>query len=88
MLARACLRAGQDTQVSRFPAYRALAERMAPMLRDGTVAGAEPSQLTDLAVWYHLAWLGETVRRGDPRVRPLLRRAGDFSVADRRQLLE
>ncbi len=88
MLARACLRAGQDTQVGRFPAYRALAERAAQMLRDATVTAAEPALLTDLAVWYHLAWLGETVRRGDPRVRPLLRRAGDFSTADRRQLLE
>lgn len=88
MLARACLRAGQENQVARLPAYRALAERTAQRLNDGAIAEAAPEELTNLAVWYHLAWLGESVRRGDPRVRPLLRRAGEFTAEERRILLE
>ena len=42
----------------------------------------------DLAVWYHLAWLGETVRRTDPLVAALDRAQGrDFTPAHRRELL-
>src|SRR5437016_4342508 len=41
----------------------------------------------DLAVWYHLAWLGETVRRTDPLVARLTERGRDFSAAHRRDLL-
>jgi len=88
MLARACLRAGQENQVARLPAYRALAERTAQRLQDGTIVEAATADLTNLATWYHLAWLGESVRRGDPRVRPLLRRTGDFTAEERRTLLE
>jgi alpha-amylase/alpha-mannosidase (GH57 family) len=41
----------------------------------------------DLAVWYHLAWLGETVRRTDPLVSVLSEQARHFSAAQRRELL-
>ena len=42
----------------------------------------------DLAVWYHLAWLGESVRRDDPRVAALVAKGRGFDAADRRLLLE
>ncbi len=42
---------------------------------------------SDLLVWYHLSWLGETVRRDDPRVRHLLNKGQAFSAADRLTLL-
>src|SRR5205807_2431892 len=41
----------------------------------------------DLAVWYHLAWLGATRRRADPLVARLTERGRDFSAAHRRDLL-
>lgn len=41
----------------------------------------------DLAVWHHLAWLGETVHRSDPRVQRLVRKQRDFRIAERRELL-
>jgi alpha-amylase/alpha-mannosidase (GH57 family) len=44
--------------------------------------------LCRLLVWHHLSWLGETLRGGDPRAAELLRRGGDFTLADRRSLLE
>ncbi len=44
--------------------------------------------IVDLAVWYHLAWLGETVRLGDPRVAELTVRGRHFSAEECRQLLE
>jgi len=44
--------------------------------------------MSDLLVWYHLAWLGETVRRRDTRVKRLMNKATGFSLHDRRELLE
>src|SRR5262249_51906124 len=41
----------------------------------------------DLAVWYHLAWLGETVRRADPVATALTTQGRGFTEAQRRDLL-
>lgn len=81
-LQRACARAHPQHQVDRFPAFRALVDQLKPD------AGVTPARLQDLVVWYHLAWLGETVRRGDPRVELLMRHARDFGEAECRSLLE
>ncbi len=43
--------------------------------------------LIDLVTWYHLAWLGETVRHEDARARRLVAKAGDFTLHERRELL-
>lgn len=42
---------------------------------------------TDLLVWFHLSWLGETVRRDDPRVQKLIARERRYSMYDRIQLM-
>ena len=49
---------------------------------------ASDQLLLDLAVWYHLAWMGESVRRNDPRVAQLDAKGRGFDAADRRLLLE
>ncbi|MGA7825824.1 MAG: hypothetical protein WCA14_16685, partial [Steroidobacteraceae bacterium] len=65
-LLRACLRAQRQQMIERFGPYLelvALAETLATPER---IAYASDQLIHDLAVWYHLAWLGETVRRADP----------------------
>ena len=42
----------------------------------------------DLLVWYHLAWLGETVRRSDLRVIALVQKQCNYHFEDRRLLLK
>src|SRR5690606_2345171 len=44
--------------------------------------------LVDLLMWYHLAWIGETVRRTDERVQRLMDKGHAFNLHDRRVLLE
>ena len=44
--------------------------------------------LVDLLVWYHLAWMGETVRRADRRIQLLQDKASCYALHDRRTLLE
>jgi len=41
----------------------------------------------DLVTWYHLAWLGETVRQNNFVARRLIEKAGDFTTQDRHDLL-
>jgi alpha-amylase/alpha-mannosidase (GH57 family) len=43
--------------------------------------------MADLLVWYHLAWLGETVRRNDTRVKRLMAKLHGYTLEDRRELL-
>ncbi|MDH3638916.1 MAG: glycoside hydrolase family 57 protein, partial [Gammaproteobacteria bacterium] len=42
----------------------------------------------DLLVWYHLAWLGETIRGQDSRVQRLIKKARQFDADDRCQLTQ
>ncbi len=42
---------------------------------------------TDLLVWFHLTWLGETVRRDDPRAQKLIARERHYSMYERIQLV-
>lgn len=81
-LAQACLRADPRRMIARFVPYARLA---ASVQNAGT--DVDDATLSDLLVWYHLAWMGETVRRTDPRVGALVERGGGYTHGDRRQLL-
>src|SRR5258708_31638436 len=87
-LVQACLRAERTQLIGRCPAC---AERVALGASAGARASAEfatDEYLRDLGVWYHIAWLGETVKRSDPRVAALIERRRDFGPSHRRSLLE
>jgi len=84
---RNCLRAQRKQMIERFGPYLELATLAETLGTRARIAYASDQLIRDLAVWYHLAWLGETVRRADPLVARLTERARDFSAADRRELL-
>jgi len=86
-LVRACLRAQRQHLIERFPVYRELVELVQPFLAPERIAYLSDALVHDLAIWYHLAWLGETIRRTDPRVAALMSHSRGFSIAQRRQLL-
>ena len=85
---RACLRANRARLIERFAPYEALASLAEAFLEPETARYASDQFVVDLAVWYHIAWLGETVRLGDPRVEDLAARARDFTPEHCRTLLE
>lgn len=87
-LARTCLQSHPEHMIARFEPYHELARLIRELLAAGTLGDASPELLTDLAAWFHLAWLGESVREGDPRVRALLERRRHFAAAELRSLLE
>jgi len=87
-LIKDCLRANEERLIARFEPYQRLA----------TIArwlGAHPEALlyvddqfvVDLLVWHHLAWMGETVRREDGRIKRLADKASGYTLHDRRELL-
>lgn len=85
---RACLRANERRLIRRFPPYLRLVE-MARWLEQNPPAldYLSDQYLSDLLVWYHLAWLGESVRRSDERVKRLIDKGANFTLHERRLLL-
>jgi alpha-amylase/alpha-mannosidase (GH57 family) len=88
-LVKDCLRANEARLVDRFPPFRMLVDMAKQALDQPTMMHYYDDQfIVDLLVWYHLAWIGETVRRKDARVKQLMNKARIFSMHDRRLLIE
>ncbi|MGW8310454.1 MAG: glycoside hydrolase [Thiogranum sp.] len=87
-LVNACLRVNRQRVVDRFPAYQRLAE-MAGLFNGHCdyLNYVSEQFVADMIFWYHLGWIGETVRRNDLRVQRWQEQGGNFSLHDRRELL-
>ena len=83
----ACLRAQRKQMIERFGPYLELASIADTLATPERVSYASDQFIQDLAVWYHLAWMGETVRRSDPLVSRLTEQGRGFTAAQRRELL-
>jgi alpha-amylase/alpha-mannosidase (GH57 family) len=87
-LLRACLRADRQNLIERHPIFAELALLANSLGTPEQIGYASDQFLRDLAVWYHIAWMGETVRRSDLRIAQLTERGRHFRPEDRRKLLE
>ena len=88
-LIKACLRANEARLIHRFEPYRCLAEIMALVDdKPEMLMYLSDTYVADIITWYHLAWLGETVRRDDKRIKRLISKGQQFSHADRLMLFE
>ena len=85
-LIEACLKVNVERLVKRYPAFKDLV-RIAEHLTPGGIDYLYRQFFIDLVVWYHLAWMGETVKRDNPVVQRLIEKARDFSAQDRQDLL-
>ncbi|PLY04537.1 MAG: glycoside hydrolase [Desulfuromonas sp.] len=88
----ACRRAHAPTMIDRHAPFRALQRIAADQYADGQLDSVRiryltPQFFTDLLMWYHLAWIGSSVRRTDPRVTQLMARKNNFTQADQTQLI-
>jgi len=87
-LAHNCLRANKKRMIDRFPAFQWLAEAFAELEKSPThLIYLSPQFLSDLLVWYHLSWMGETVRRNDRLIQQLEKKARGFTWDERRKLV-
>ncbi|MGR9107397.1 MAG: glycoside hydrolase [Gammaproteobacteria bacterium] len=88
-LVRDCLRSNRERQIKPYAPYRRLAEFADWLLEHPeSIAYINSQFLADLLVWYHLAWMGETVKRGDSRIKRLLDKEKSYTLKDRRDVLE
>lgn len=88
-LIRACTRAHRRNMIEANPRYRDLVDQVvdeAGAPRAHLVSYLTDQYFIDLLVWYHLAWLGRSVRVRDD-VRALVDKGGDYSMDDRLALL-
>ncbi len=89
VLIEQCMRANEERLIQRFKPYQELTELVVIIKQNPKIlAYLDEQYLIDLLMWYHLAWLGETVHRNDNRVKFLIEKGSKFSQADRLQLLE
>ena len=84
-----CLRANSDRIIGRYPAFKRLAE-LADIYRKKPELQRYISSrfLSDLLVWYHLGWMGETIRRENLCIQSLQEKGHQFTMDDRRALLD
>ena len=87
-LLQASLRAHRQNLIERYPHYAELVKLAGPLTTLDRVAYASDQYLRDLATWFHIAWLGESVKRSDVRVAALFERGRNFMAQHRRTLLE
>ena len=83
-----CLRANDEKLIAPFPKFARLAKMARWILEQPSrVSYINDQFMIDMVVWYHLAWIGESVRRSDVRIQELMKKGKHFSFHDRRQLM-
>ena len=87
-LVAACMRADRERLINRHPVFAELVSIATAVHATESAAYVTDQFVYDLTVWYLLAWMGESVRRSDPRVGRLEAKLRGYDAADRRSLLE
>ena len=86
---KACLRANKQRLVERFEPFILLTEMAEEVIvKPEILAYYSDQYLSDMLVWYHLAWLAENVRMTDQRIESLMTKEKHFTVHDRHTLVE
>ena len=86
---KACLRANKQRLIDPYEKFKTLSVMAEVALENPEIINYYSEQFfVDLLVWYHLAWMAETVRLSDKRIISLMKKAQHFSVHDRHTLVE
>ncbi len=90
LIVDSCFRCNHSKMVTPFPAYHRLHRIFLLLEEEGEdeyfyLSG---QYLADLITWYHLSWIGESVRRHSELVSRLMAKGSGFTHEDRRDLLE
>ncbi len=83
-----CFLSNHETMLQPYPAYKRLHElyQIFNKRSEQELAYVSGQYLADLLVWYHLAWIGESVRRNNDFVMKLMAQSQGFSYEDRLEL--
>jgi alpha-amylase/alpha-mannosidase (GH57 family) len=88
-LVKDCMRAHRDQQINRYPAFVKLVE-MSEWLEQhcGSLCYVNSQFINDILVWYHLVWMGETVKLTDSRVQYLILKGSAYTQHDRIEIVQ
>ena len=90
-----CQRANAEKMIDPYPAFKSLLKPFKYMFPDGECGELDtvcmqyldPQYFLDVLVWYHLAWLGHSLKQTQLS-RDLIKKARLFDETDRRALLQ
>jgi len=86
---KSCLRANKQRLIERYEVFKTLAEMAEAALQSNEILSYYSEHFfADLLVWYHLAWIAETVRKSDNRIKVLMKKARHYTIHDRHLLVE
>lgn len=90
---QACQRAFAPTMIDPWPGFRHLVNMVRPYSADElhyeqTLMYLNEGYFVDLLMWYHLSWMGASVRKSDSRVKVLMDKACGFTNEDQQLLVE
>ncbi len=83
-----CLKANENRQINRYPHFKHLVETATLLIEKEIVHYVNAQFIADLLMWYHLAWLGETIKLTDTRAHRLLNKGKNYTLADRLEMLD
>jgi alpha-amylase/alpha-mannosidase (GH57 family) len=83
-----CFKSYHEKMLKPFPDYQRLFEMYQFLTEDGRddLIYLSGQYLSDLIVWYHLAWMGESVRQNNVLVQNLMTKGKRFTNEDRQAL--
>jgi alpha-amylase/alpha-mannosidase (GH57 family) len=85
-----CFRANHTKMIEPYASYK----RLRDLYQSVVGLGGDPGRylsgeyLSDLLTWYHLSWMGETVRRKEECIVQLMTRGERFTHADRMRVFD
>lgn len=86
-LVQSCLRANEERIIKRYPEFQRLVDIAQEFSEAGQLDYLGNQYFSDLLVWYHLGWMGESVKAGYPAISALIEKGSHFDADDRCHLL-
>jgi alpha-amylase/alpha-mannosidase (GH57 family) len=85
-----CFKSDHSKMLQPYRAYQHLFDLQKKVEGHGreNVTYLSGQYLADLLVWYHLVWMGESVRRSSELVARLMTKGSQFTLAERKELFE
>jgi alpha-amylase/alpha-mannosidase (GH57 family) len=88
-LIKDCMRANRDRQINRYPTFVKLVETAEWLEQHyGSLCYVNSQFINDILVWYHLVWMGETVKLSDNRITYLIEKGSGYSRHDRIEIVQ
>ena len=85
LIVESCFKSHHEKMLSPYPDYQRLYQlyQVAGQSNDMSLQYFSAQYKSDLLVWYHLAWMGESIKRYNLLVQSLIKKGNHFSLADR-----